>query len=40
MSDEQMLREHQETFNGFIKVSVYSTVVIIIGLALMAAFLL
>ena len=39
MSDDQMLREHKATFDGFIKVSVVSTVVIVISLALMAAFL-
>ena len=40
MSDDEMLREHRQTFDGFIKVSVWSTVVIVISLALMAIFLL
>ena len=39
MSDDEMLREHKATFDGFIKVSVISTIVIVITLALMAIFL-
>ena len=40
MSDDELLREHRETFDGFIKISIWSTVLIIITLALMAIFLL
>ena len=40
MSDDEMLREHRATFDGFIKVSIWSTVLIIISLILMAIFLL
>ena len=40
MSEDEMLKEHRATFDGFVKLSVYSTVVIVISLALMAIFLL
>lgn len=40
MSDDELLREHRETFNGFVKGSIWSTVLIVISLALMAIFLL
>ena len=40
MSDDQMLTEHRRTFDGFIRVSVISTAVIVVALLLMAAFLL
>jgi len=33
------IREHRETYSGFIKVTVWSTVAIIVTLALMAFFL-
>ena len=39
MSDDEMLREHRETFDGFIKVSVWSTALIVLTLVLMALFL-
>ena len=40
MSDDQMLREHQETFSGFIKISIWSTAFVVLVLVLMALFLL
>ena len=40
MSDDQMLREHRQTFNGFVRGSTISSVVIVITLVLMALFLL
>ena len=40
MSDDEMLREHQESFNSFVRLSTISSVVIVIALVLMALFLL
>ena len=39
MADDEMLKSHQETFKGFVKISIYSTVFVIIVLAGMALFL-
>ena len=39
MSDEQLLREHQQSWNGFCKLLLYSIIAIAITLALMAIFL-
>ena len=40
MSEDELLRNNRATFNGFVKGSVWSTVIIIITLVLLAAFLL
>lgn len=39
MSDDQMLKDHQETWHGFIKLCTYSVVAVAVVLALMWAFL-
>ena len=39
MADDQMLREHRETWIGFSRLMLWSIVVIIITLSLMALFL-
>jgi hypothetical protein len=39
MNDEQMLREHKKTFDGFVKISFWFSVHVVILLALMAFFL-
>lgn len=39
MADDQMLKEHQQTWNGFCRLLLWSVVAIVITLALMAAFL-
>ncbi len=38
--DQQMLREHENFWNGFVKFIVYSVVAIVVTLVLMAIFLL
>lgn len=38
-NDDQMLKEHQKTFDGFIKLITYSTIGIVVVLAGMALFL-
>ena len=40
MSDDQLLREHQQNWKGFVRFFTWSTVFVIIVLALMAVFLL
>lgn len=40
MTDDELLREHKEAFDGFVKLSIWSTVLVVISLALMAIFLL
>ena len=40
MSDDQMLREHQKTWHGFVKLMTYSTAAAAATLILMAIFLL
>ena len=40
MADDEMLKDHKGTFDGFVKGSVYSTVAVVITLVLMAIFLL
>ena len=40
MSDDELLREHRASFDGFVKLTVWSTVFVLITLALMAIFLL
>ena len=40
MTDDELLRDHRTTFNGFVKWSVWSTAFVIITLVLMAIFLL
>ena len=39
MTDDQLLREHQQSWNGFCKLLLYSTIAIVITLALMGIFL-
>jgi hypothetical protein len=39
MADDQMLRDHQQTWNGFCRLMLWSVVVIVATLALMALFL-
>ena len=39
MSDQQMLDEHRETWNGFVKLIVWSTAAAALTLALMRIFL-
>ena len=39
MNDDQMLKEHQKTWNDFIKLSFYSAAAIVVVLVLMGAFL-
>ena len=40
MTDEAMLREHRATYDGFVRLMTWSTVLVVITLALMAIFLL
>ena len=40
MSDDQLLREHQQIWKGFTRFITVSTVAVVITLALMAIFLL
>ena len=40
MAENEMLAQHRRTWNGFVKLITYSTVAVIITLALMAIFLL
>jgi len=40
MSDESMLQEHRATYVNFVRLFTYSTVAVVISLALMAFFLL
>mgnify|MGYP000002911487 FL=1 len=40
MSDDQLLREHQQIWKGFVRFITISTVLVVISLALMAVFLL
>lgn len=40
MSDDQLLREHQQIWKGFVRFISISTVLVVISLALMALFLL
>lgn len=40
MADDQMLREHQRIWKGFVRFITISTVLVVIALALMALFLL
>jgi hypothetical protein len=40
MSDDQLLREHQTNWKGFVRFITVSTVFVVIVLALMAIFLL
>ena len=39
MPDDPMLREHQKTWHGFVKLITYSTVAVVITLILMGIFL-
>jgi len=39
MSDDQLLREHQQSWQGFCKLLLYSIIAIVITLALMGIFL-
>ncbi len=39
MSDDQMLKDHQQTWSGFMKLITYSVVAVAVVLALMWAFL-
>lgn len=39
MSDDQMLKDHQQTWHGFMKLITYSVVAITVVLALMGLFL-
>lgn len=38
-NDDQMLKEHQKTFDGFVKLATYSTIGVAVVLAGMALFL-
>lgn len=40
MAEDQMLRDHERTWGGFVKLIVYSTAAVVVTLALMAIFLL
>lgn len=40
MADDQLLREHQQNWKGFVRLFTVSTVFVVIVLALMAIFLL
>ena len=40
MAENEMLAQHRRTWNGFVKLITYSTVAVVITLALMAIFLL
>ena len=39
MTDDQLLREHQQSWNGFCKLLLYSIIAIAVTLALMGIFL-
>lgn len=39
MDEKALLRDHQKTFDGFIKLATYSIVAVVITLAFMALFL-
>ena len=40
MSDDRLLEEHKQSWEGFIKLTVWSTVFVVLVLVLMAIFLL
>lgn len=40
MSDDQLLREHQRNWKGFVRFITWSTALVVIALILMAIFLL
>ncbi len=40
MSDDQLLREHQQNWKGFVRLVTWSTAFVVVVLLLMAAFLL